>query len=108
MKRNLSLVSRLSLRDEVQGAIEDAAYLLAQMPGSLGQKITILVTTPDLLALGSNPVVSRRQAGRLIASTQRRLRRGRCVVTLQWETSAPLEKKKPMNLREFLRYVEAA
>ena len=102
-------MKRKSHCEDAQGALEDAAYLLAQMPNCRAQEIIVHVTTPDLLGLGSNPVVSRRRAGRLIASTRWLLRGGRCVVTLQWETETPgLTRRKPMSVREFLKYVEAA
>lgn len=97
------------IREEAQGALEDAAYLLSQMPHCRAHQIIVHVTAPHLLGLGANPVVSRRQAGRLIASTQRRLR-GRCVVTLQWESNkeTPLPGKRSMNLREFLQFIREA
>lgn len=106
----LSMKKVVEMRDEAQGALEDAAYLLSQMPHCRGHEIIVHVTAPHQLGWGENPVVSRRQDGRLIASTKRRLR-GRCVVTLQWESNQEtprLARKRSMNLRQFLQLIKKA
>ena len=105
MKRNRQTPEET--REQTKVLLEDGLYALAQVPKIHVREVTVVVDTPHLLGLGSNPVIAQTKKGRLIARTLCRLpERGGLTLTFQWEARSARRRaaQVSMPLAEFLEY----